>query len=127
MYGFGIAQKLGTKPSLAVFQAALLHPPLAIYLNPKAAADQGLCILNNGRVPVHYKLSQFGRPLMQYSEATLRDNQHFHYLIFTHASQWGDSARVEFQARLARMEVQLDLQKIGKDWEVTQMELIQLP
>jgi hypothetical protein len=121
------AQKPVPLVEQAVFQAALAHQPLEVYLVPAAASDQGLCILNNGVLPVHYKLLQFGRPLVQRSEAVLRDHQHFHYLIFTHATQVGDSARVEFQARVARVEVLLDLKKLEKDWQVQRMQLIQLP
>jgi len=120
-------QKPPPKVELAVFQAALQHQPLAPYLNPAAASDQGLSILSNGILPAHYKLTQFGRPVIQRSEAVLLDHQHFHYLIFTHAVQVGDSARVEFQARVARVEVQLDLKKVEKDWQVRSMHLIQLP
>jgi hypothetical protein len=122
-----MGQKPPPKVEQTVFQAALQHPPLAPYLNPAAASDQGLCILNNGVLPAHYKLTQFGRPLVQRSEAVLLEYQHFHYLIFTHASQWGDSARVEFQARLSRVEVLLDLKKQEKDWQVQRMQLFQLP
>jgi len=111
----------------AVFQAVLQHPPLAVYLNPAAAADQGLCILKNGMVPAQYRLFQFSRPITQLTEAVLMENQHFHYLIFTHASQTGDSARVEFQARLARVEVHLGLKKVEKVWQVHAMERIHLP
>lgn len=121
------AQSSHKRAEQAVFQTALQHPPLAPYLNPTVASDQGLCILNNGVVPTHYKLTQFGRPLVQRTEAVLLEYQHFHYLIFTHASQWGDSARVEFQARLSRVEVLLDLTKQEKDWQVQRMQLLQLP
>lgn len=111
----------------AVFQTALDHPPLEVYLKQGSAADEGLCILRNGKVPPQYRLYKYGRAVPQLTEEMLIEYQRRNYLIFTQSFQEGDSAFVTFQSRAGRVEVELGLRKVARNWEVRSLELIQLP
>lgn len=111
----------------AVFQTALDHPPLEVYFKRGSAADEGLCILRNGQVPLQYKLYKYGRAVPQLSGEMLLEYQRRNYLIFTQTYQQADSAFVEFQSRAGSVEVQLGLRKVKTHWEVRSLELIQLP
>ena len=111
----------------AVFQAALDHPPLQAYLKQGSAADEGLCILRNGKVPLQYKLYKYGRTVPQLTEELLIEYQRRNYLIFTHTYQATDTAFVSFQSRAGRIEVELGFRKVAQNWEVRSLEMIQLP
>lgn len=112
---------------LAVFQTVLDHQPLEVYFKQGSATQEGLCILRNGKVPPQYRLYKFGRAVPQLTEEMLMEYQRHNYLIFTQTYQAGDSAFVSFQSRAGRVEVELGMRKVARNWEVRSLELIQLP